>query len=199
MPIRNLNSNIGDMKNFKEKYNKEVISEMKKKFGFKNSLQVPVIEKVVVNTGIGKYIKDANMIKEAVQALETITGQKPVLTKSRNSIAGFKIREGLEVGVKVTLRGARKWDFLDRLVVASIPRIRDFQGLKESAVDEGGNLNIGIKEHTVFPEILPENVKNIMSLQVTMVTTARNRQEGMELFRLLGFPIKFENNQKNIQ
>ncbi|PJA86876.1 MAG: 50S ribosomal protein L5 [Candidatus Moranbacteria bacterium CG_4_9_14_3_um_filter_42_9] len=187
------------MKNFKEKYNKEVISEMKKKFGFKNSLQVPVIEKVVVNTGIGKYIKDANMIKEAVQALETITGQKPVLTKSRNSIAGFKIREGLEVGVKVTLRGARKWDFLDRLVVASIPRIRDFQGLKESAVDEGGNLNIGIKEHTVFPEILPENVKNIMSLQVTMVTTARNRQEGMELFRLLGFPIKFENNQKNIQ
>jgi large subunit ribosomal protein L5 len=100
------------MKNFKKKYNKEVISEMKKKFGFKNDLQVPRIEKVVVNAGIGKYIKDANMIKEAVVSIETITGQKPVLTKSRKSIAGFKIREGLEVGVKVTLRGARKWDFI---------------------------------------------------------------------------------------
>lgn len=180
------------MKNFKEKYNKEVISEMKKKFGFKNNLQVPVIEKVVVNAGIGKYIKDANMIKETVEALKTITGQKPVLTKSRKSIAGFKIREGLEVGVKVTLRGARKWEFLDRLVGASIPRIRDFQGIKETAIDEGGNLNIGIKEHTVFPEILPENVKNIMSLQVNVVTTAKNKEEGRELFRLLGFPIKFE-------
>ncbi|MEK7598386.1 MAG: 50S ribosomal protein L5 [Patescibacteria group bacterium] len=180
------------MKNFKEKYNKEVVSEMKKKFGFKNNLQVPVIEKVVVNAGIGKYIKDANMVKEAVQAIESITGQKPVLTKSRKSIAGFKIREGLEVGVKVTLRGARKWDFVDRLVGASIPRIRDFQGIKETAVDESGNLNIGIKEHTVFPEILPENVKNIMSLQVNVVTTAKNKEEGMELFRLLGFPIKFE-------
>ncbi len=165
---------------------------MKKKFGFKNNLQVPVIEKVVVNAGIGKYIKDANMVKEAVQAIESITGQKPVLTKSRKSIAGFKIREGLEVGVKVTLRGRRKWDFVDRLVGASIPRIRDFQGIKETAVDESGNLNIGIKEHTVFPEILPENVKNIMSLQVNVVTTAKNKEEGMELFRLLGFPIKFE-------
>ena len=165
---------------------------MKKKFGLKNNLQVPVIEKVVVNAGIGKYIKDANMVKEAVQAIESITGQKPVLTKSRKSIAGFKIREGLEVGVKVTLRGRRKWDFVDRLVGASIPRIRDFQGIKETAVDESGNLNIGIKEHTVFPEILPENVKNIMSLQVNVVTTAKNKEEGMELFRLLGFPIKFE-------
>jgi len=180
------------MKNFKEKYNKEVVSEMKKKFGFKNNLQVPVIEKVVVNAGIGKYIKDANMVKEAAQAIESITGQKPVLTKSRKSIAGFKIREGLEVGVKVTLRGRRKWDFVDRLVGASIPRIRDFQGIKETSVDTSGNLNIGIKEHTVFPEILPENVKNIMSLQVTVVTTAKNKEEGIELFRLLGFPIKFE-------
>jgi len=177
------------MKNFKEKYNKEVIPEMKKIFGFKNNIQVPRIEKVVVNSGIGKYIKDANLVKEAVETIGVITGQKPVLTKSRQSIAGFKIREGLEVGVKVTLRGRRKWDFIDRLVGASTPRIRDFQGIKETAVDAGGNLNIGIKEHTVFPEILPENVKNIMSLQVNVVTTAKNKKEGMELFRLLGFPI----------
>ena len=181
------------MKNIKEKFNKKVVPEMKEKFGFKNNLQVPRIEKVVVNSGIGKYIKDANLVKEAVEAIELITGQKPILTKSRKSVAGFKIREGLEIGIKVTLRGKRKWDFIEKLIGASIPRVRDFQGINESAVDESGNISIGIKEHTIFPEVMPENVKNIISLQVNMTTTAKNREKGLELFRLLGFPIKSEN------
>jgi large subunit ribosomal protein L5 len=175
--------------NIKEKYTKEVVPEMKKKFGFKNDLQVPRIEKVVVNSGIGKYLKDSNMVNEAANSFTLITGQKPILTKSRKSIAGFKIRQGLEIGIKATLRGRRKWDFIDKLVGATIPRIRDFQGIKESAIDESGNLNIGIKEHTVFPEILPENVKNIMSLQVSITTTAKDKKTGLEFFKSLGFPI----------
>jgi len=177
------------MTKLKEKYNKEVITEMKKNFDLKNNFQVPRIEKVVVNVGIGKFIKDANLVKDVTATVTMIAGQKPLTTKARKSIAGFKIREGLEVGSKVTLRGRRMWDFLDRLVGAAIPRIRDFQGIKESAVDGSGNLNIGIKEHVIFPEILPENVKNMIGLQVTVVTNAKNREKGLELFRLLKFPI----------
>lgn len=173
----------------RERYNKEVILEFKKKFGLKNNMQVPRIEKVVVNAGIGKYLKDSNILKDVEETLKTITGQKPIFTKSKKSIAGFKIREGLEVGLKVTLRGKRKWDFLERLIGAAVPRIRDFQGLKESAVDNGGNLNIGFKEHTVFPEILPESVKNIIGFQVTVATNAKDRQSGRELFKMMKFPI----------
>jgi len=173
----------------KEKYSKEVIVAMKEKFAFKNALQVPRIEKVVVNVGIGKFIKDSNMVKDVFESVQVIVGQKPVLTKSKKSIAGFKIREGLEVGVKATLRGKRMWEFLDRLVGVAIPRIKDFQGIKNSSVDSCGNLNIGIKEHIIFPEILAENVKNIFSLQVVVTTNAKNREEGLELFRVLGFPI----------
>lgn len=173
----------------KELYNKEVVPEMKKKFGLKNNFQVPRIEKAVVNAGIGKFIKDSNMVKDVAQAIAEITGQKPLMTKSRLSIAGFKIREGQEIGMKVTLRGRRMWDFLERLVGAAIPRVRDFQGIKESAIDENGNLNLGIKEHAVFPEISPENVKHMISFQVTVATNAKNREKGMELFRMLKFPI----------
>lgn len=173
----------------REHYNKEVVAEMKKQFGFKNSLQVPRIKKIVVNVGIGKYLKDANIVKDVENSIAAITGQKPLMTKSRKSIAGFKIREGLEVGMKVTLRGRRMWDFLNKFVGAAIPRIKDFQGIKESAVDGSGNLNVGVKEHVIFPEILPENVKNMISLQVTVVTSASDRKASLELFRLLKFPI----------
>jgi len=173
----------------KEQYNKEVVPEMKRIFGLKNNLEVPRIKKVVVNVGIGKYLKDANLVKEVTESVTQITGQKPLATKSRKSIAGFKIREGLEVGLKVTLRGKRMWDFLERLIGAAIPRIRDFQGIKKSAVDDGGNLNIGIKEHMVFPEINPESVKSTMSLQVNVVTDAKNKEKALELFRLMKFPI----------
>ena len=179
-----------------EQYNKIVVPAMKKKFNLKNDLEVPRIEKIVVNAGIGKYIKDGNIVKDIVQSFESFTGQKAVLTKSKKSIAGFKIREGLEIGVKTTLRGKRKWDFIDRLVGAAIPRIRDFQGIKDSAIDGKGNLNLGIKEHTIFPEIAPENVKNIINMQVNIATTANNKEEGLELFKLLNFPIKLEEKEK---
>jgi len=178
------------MNSLKEKYNKEVVAKMKEQFKLTNNFEVPKIEKVVVNVGIGKFLKDSNMVSDIEESIKVITGQKPVLTKSRKSIAGFKIREGLEVGIRVTIRGQRKWDFLEKLVGAAIPRVRDFQGIKKSSVDSSGNLNIGIKEHLIFPEILPEKVKNVFGLQVTVVTDAKDQEKGMALFRMLGFPIE---------
>jgi large subunit ribosomal protein L5 len=177
-------------KSIKEKYNKEVVSKMKELFGFKSNLQVPRIEKLVVNVGIGKFIKDSALVEDVKKTLTAIAGQKPVMVQAKKSIAGFKIREGQEVGMKVTLRGKRKWDFIEKLVSVAIPRVRDFQGIKESAVDAGGNFNLGIKEHIIFPEIMPESVKNIIGLQVNITTTAKNREEGLALFRLMGFPLK---------
>ncbi|MDQ1284142.1 MAG: large subunit ribosomal protein [Patescibacteria group bacterium] len=174
----------------REKYKKEVVSDLKKKLGFKNDLEAPKIEKVVVNVGIGKFIKDSGMVNDIMESLKTITGQKPLMTKSKKSIAGFKIREGLEVGMKVTLRGRRMWDFIEKLVGSAIPRVRDFQGIKESAVDSSGNLNLGIKEHLIFPEILPEQVKNIFSFEVNITTSAKSREAGTAFFRALGFPIE---------
>jgi large subunit ribosomal protein L5 len=178
------------MTSIREKYNKTVISQIKKELGLENDFEVPKIEKVVVNTGIGKFLKDSNQVKEIIDSVSQITGQKPVMTKAKKSISGFKTREGLEIGVSVSLRGKRMWDFIEVLIGASIPRIRDFQGIKETSVDQAGNLNVGIKEHLIFPEILPERVKNTFSLQVTIVTNARNREKGMKLFKLLGFPIE---------
>ncbi len=175
--------------NMKEQYHKEAMKEIKRQFGLKNDLEVPRIEKVVVNIGVGKYLKDSGIVQDIAHSLALITGQKPLMTKSKKSIAGFKVREGQEVGMKVTLRGKRKWDFLEKLVGATIPRIRDFQGIKESAVDANGNLNVGLKEHVVFPEIVPESVKNITSLQVTVTTTAGERERGLALFKALKFPI----------
>jgi large subunit ribosomal protein L5 len=177
-------------KSIKEKYNKEVISKMKEQFGFKSDLQVPRVEKVVVNVGIGKFIKDSALVEDVKKTITVIAGQKPVMAQAKKSIAGFKIREGQEVGMKVTLRGKRKWDFIEKLVSVAIPRVRDFQGIKESAVDAGGNFNLGIKEHIIFSEIMPESVKNIIGLQVNITTTAKNREEGLALFRLMGFPLK---------
>jgi large subunit ribosomal protein L5 len=176
--------------NIREKYQKVAMVEMKKKFSLSNDMEVPRIRKVVFNVGVGKFLKDSNQIKDIEDSIRIITGQKPLATKSKKSIAGFKIREGLEVGMKVTMRGKRMWEFLDRLVGAAIPRIRDFRGIKESSVDENGNLSIGIKEHLIFPEILPEQVKNVFGLQVNVATDAKSKEQGMTLFRSLGFPIE---------
>ena len=173
-----------------KKYKEKTIEEIRKELDFKNDFEVPRIIRVIVNVGIGKFLKDSNQIKEIVDSIASITGQKPVMTKAKKSIAGFKTREGLEVGIMVSLRGRRMWDFLDILVGAAIPRIRDFQGIKETSVDQNGNLNIGIKEHLIFPEIVPEHVKNVFSMQVNVVTNARNREKGIILFRKLGFPIE---------
>jgi len=176
----------------REKYKTEIVDEMKKLFNLSNNLEVPKVEKIIVNIGIGKFIKDSVIVADIFNSLKNITGQKPVMTKSKKSISGFKTREGLEIGIKITMRGKRMWNFLEKLVGASIPRIRDFHGIKIKAVDGGGNLNLGIKEHLIFPEISPEQVKNIFGLQVNIITNAKNREKGLALFRLLGFPIEKE-------
>lgn len=174
----------------KEKYIKEVVKAMKAEFGYSNDLAAPRILKVVVNAGIGKINKESDKIEEIISSIAEITGQKPVKTKARKAISGFKTRQGLEIGIKVTLRGKRMWQFLERLVNIALPRTRDFQGFEEKSVDGRGNLNIGIKEHTIFPEISAEKVKNIFGLQITVVTNARSQKEGITLFKALGFPLK---------
>lgn len=173
-----------------EKYKKEVISVMKEKFGYQNDLAVPQIIKVVVNAGIGKALKDKKIQETISKDLTLITGQKPIPTLAKGAIAGFKIRKGMTVGLKVTLRGKRMYEFLDRLVGAAIPRIRDFRGILEKSIDKEGNLTVGIKEHIIFPEIAHEEVKFIFGFEITIVTNTKTREETLELFKLLGFPIK---------
>jgi large subunit ribosomal protein L5 len=178
--------------NTKIKYQKEVVDKLKKEFGYTNVLAVPRIEKAIVNVGIGRLEKEKEKVKDIVETIRMITGQAPAMTKARKSISGFKVREGSSVGVKVTLRGKNMWSFIDKLVNIAYPRTRDFQGIKLSSVSAEGDLNLGIKEQIVFPEISPEEVKNIFSLQVNIKTTAKTKEEGDFLFRELGFPLKEE-------
>lgn len=179
----------------REKYQKEVIPAMKKIFGYKNDLEVPKIEKVVVNTGIGRVLSNTDpsqrekVIEEIAQDLAQITGQKPIVTLSKKSISAFKLRKGVPIGEKVTLRGKRMFDFLERLINIVIPRMRDFQGIPEDSFDKNGNLTIGIKEHIIFPEIHPEKSKRIFGLEITVVTTAFKKEEAIQLLKLMGFPI----------
>lgn len=184
------------MDKLKEKYKKEVVPAMMQKFGYKNTMAAPKIIKVTVNSSFGKEVasktsgereKMQNLI---LQDLALIAGQKPRLVKSKKSIAGFKLREGIEIAAMVTLRKQRMWDFLERLIYLSLPRSRDFKGIEQRSVDRGGNLNIGFREHINFPEIFTEKEKTIFGLQITVSTNAKNREEGLELFRLMGFPIK---------
>jgi len=170
----------------------EILPELRKALGKENALAVPRIMKVTLNVGIGKFQKEQSKVDEIIEALAAVTGQKPVLTKARKAIAGFKIREGLEVGARVTLRGRRMWQFLDRFLLATLPRTRDFQGIPASSVDASGNCNIGLREHMIFPEVVPEKVQTIFGLQITVTTTAKDRESGMELFRRLGFPFRTE-------
>ncbi|XOB40423.1 MAG: 50S ribosomal protein L5 [Candidatus Nealsonbacteria bacterium] len=179
-----------------EKYKKEVIPGMMKKFGYKNRMAVPKIEKVVINTGLGKLISEKTsderkkILKSTSNDLSIITGQHPVITKARKSISGFKIRKGSPVGIAVVLRKKRMFDFLERLIHITLPRSRDFSGIKPGSFDKRGNLTIAIKEHISFSEILPEKARRIFSLEITVVTSTQNREEGIELLRLMGFPIK---------
>jgi len=176
--------------NLKEKYNKDVIKAMKEKFGYGNNLAVPKILKVTLNIGIGKAKDDPRAIEVADNTLSRITGQKPVVTIAKKSISAFKLREGMKVGLKVTLRGNKMWDFLSKLVGISLPRVRDFRGLDVKNIDKQGNLNLGFKEHIMFPEIRPDEVEKIHGLEVAISTSAKNYEEGLELFSLLGFPFK---------
>lgn len=174
----------------KIKYNEMVIPEMKKLFGYTNNMAVPKITKCVINVGTGKILKETEKIDEIISAFTEICGQKPVKTKAKKAIAGFKIRIGLEIGVKVTLRGKRMWNFIDHLVNFALPRTRDFQGIDLKTIDSNGNMNLGIKEHIIFPEISPEKVKNIFSFQVNITTTGKDKKGAIEFFKLLGFPMK---------
>ena len=174
----------------KQFYKEKVVPALKKELGIENPMAIPRIGKIVVNIGTGKILKDSKRVEDAIASLEVITGQKVVATKARKAIAGFKTREGLEVGARVTLHGDRMWAFLDRLVNVALPRVRDFQGIPKSSIDQSGNCNIGIKEHLVFSEIVAEKVQHVFSFQVNIVTTAKNRKEGEALFRLLGLPLE---------
>ncbi len=184
------------MLGLKDRYQKEVIPLMQEKFGYKNPMAVPRLEKVIVNTGFGKLVvgKTAEEQKKIYTAilddLSLICGQRPVLTRAKKSIAGFKTRQGMPIGATVTLRGKKMYDFIDRLVSIALPRSRDFHGLDPKSFDRQGSLSIGIKEHSIFPEITYESLKDIFGLEISVATTARSREEGMELLKLIGFPIR---------
>ncbi len=180
----------------KEKYEKEAVPELVKSFDYKNRMAAPRIEKVVINTGFGKKIKDMSGKKEQEflnlieSDLALITGQKPVLTRSRKAISGFSLRKGEAVGAKVTLRGKRMYHFLDRLVHIALPRSRDFRGIDRNSIDQAGNMTIGIQEQMIFPEVDTETLKDSFGLQVIIKTDTKNREEAVKLFELLGFPVK---------
>ncbi|OGL88364.1 50S ribosomal protein L5 [Candidatus Uhrbacteria bacterium RIFCSPLOWO2_02_FULL_49_11] len=177
---------------FQEHYQQKVLPEMMKQFGYLNPMAVPRIMKVSLNVGIGRDKSDEKHVNTVADTLTRITGQKPVWTKAKKSIAAFKIREGQTVGAKVTLRGKRMEDFLYKLISVALPRIHDFRGLPASAVDQSGNLTIGFREHLAFPEIRPDEVERIHGLEVSIHCTARTRDEGFAFFKLLGFPFQQE-------
>lgn len=177
----------------KELYNKEIKPALKKEFRFKNDLAVPRLQKVSLNVGVGRFSKDKNYIDGVANTLMRITGQKPVLTKAKKSISAFKVREGMIIGVAVTLRGDRMYDFLEKLIKVTFPRVRDFRGVDNKKLDKTGNLSVGFREHLAFPEIKADEVDNIHGLEVNITTSARTREEGLALFTHLGFPFKKDN------
>ncbi len=176
------------MERLKEIYASEIVEAMTKKFGYTNVMQVPKINKIVLNMGVGEAKDNAKVLESAVKDMETITGQKVVLTKAKNSIANFKIREGLNIGCKVTLRGEKMYEFLDRLVNLALPRVRDFRGVNPNAFDGRGNYALGIKEQLIFPEIEYDKVDKVRGMDVIIVTTANTDEEARELLRLFGMP-----------
>ena len=172
----------------RERYRHEVIPGLQRELGLGNSMRVPGLEKIVVNMGVGDAVKDAKLLDAAVADLAIVTGQRPTITRARRSIAAFKLREGMSIGAKVTLRGARMWEFLDRLLSTALPRIRDFRGLNPEAFDGHGNYTIGVTEQLIFPEIDYDKVTRVSGMDITIVTTARSDDEGRALLSALGFP-----------
>jgi large subunit ribosomal protein L5 len=173
----------------KTRYREELVPALRDQLGLSNVMQVPRLDKIVVNMGVGDALKDGRMLDAAVEDLTTITGQKPVITRARKSIAGFKLREGNAIGVKVTLRGDRMWEFFDRLVSLAIPRIRDFRGLDPRSFDGRGNYTFGLTEQLIFPEIDYDKVLKVRGMDITIVTTARTDDDGRALLLALGFPL----------
>lgn len=178
------------MERLREKYVNEVIPALMKKFNYKSVMQVPKLEKIVINMGVGDSKENPKALENAVNDLGLITGQKPVITKAKKSIAGFKIREGMNLGCKVTLRSAKMYEFMDRLVSISIPRIRDFRGLNPNSFDGRGNYSMGVKEQLIFPEIEYEKVDKLRGMDIIFVTTANSDEEARELLTLMGMPFK---------
>jgi large subunit ribosomal protein L5 len=174
----------------KERFEKELRPALVKELGLKNPMQAPRIEKVVVNMGLGEAIQNGKILDASIEQLAAITGQKPVVTKARKSIANFKLRQGQSIGAMVTLRGNRAYEFLDRLLNVALPRVRDFRGVSPKAFDGKGNYTLGVKEQIIFPEINYDRVEKIKGLNITVVTTARNDEEGRALLRHLGMPFR---------
>lgn len=174
----------------KQKYQEEVIPAMMDRFGYRNVMEVPRLEKVVINVGLGEAIQNPKAVDAAMEDIRAITGQQPVVTRAKKSVAAFKVREGMRIGLKVTLRGNRMYDFVDRLVNVALPRVRDFRGVSPRAFDGRGNYTLGLKEQLIFPEINYDKIDKVRGLEVTLVTTATNDEEARELLRLMGMPFK---------
>ena len=176
------------MSRLKEQYQNEIVKAMIEKFGYKNIMEVPKLDKIVVNMGVGEAKENAKLLEAAVKDMETITGQKPVTTKAKNSVANFKIREGMAIGCKTTLRGEKMYDFADRLINLALPRVRDFRGVSADSFDGRGNYALGIKEQIIFPEIEYDKVDKVRGMDIIFVTTAKTDEEARELLRLFGMP-----------
>ena len=178
------------MSRLKDLYKSEIVDAMVKKFGYKNIMEVPKLDKIVINMGVGEAKDNSKVLETAVKELETITGQKVVTTKAKNSVANFKIREGMPIGCKVTLRGEKMYEFLDRLVKLALPRVRDFRGVNSASIDGRGNYALGIKEQIIFPEIEYDKIDKVRGMDVIVVTTAKTDEEARELLRLFNMPFK---------
>jgi large subunit ribosomal protein L5 len=174
----------------KQRFREELLSPLQEELGYANAMQVPRLEKVVVNMGVGEAAREAKLLDAAIEDMSTITGQKPAVTKAKKSIAGFKLREGMTIGCKVTLRGNRMWEFVDRLLSVALPRIRDFRGLDPEAFDGRGNYTIGVTEQLIFPEIDYDKIDRVRGMDITVVTTAKSDDEGRALLKALGFPLR---------
>ena len=178
------------MNSLKELYNKEISKNLKEKFNYSSIMEVPKLEKIVVNIGVGDGARDEKMIEAAVRDLEAITGQHPVVTKAKHSIAGFKLREGQSIGTKVTLRGENMYVFLEKLIKVALPRVRDFRGISPKAFDGKGNYTLGIKDQLIFPEIEYDNVVKLRGMDIVFVTTAKTNEEALELLKGFGLPFR---------
>jgi len=174
----------------KEKYKKDVMPVLRKEFGFKSIMEVPRLEKIIVNCGVGEAIQNVKVLENIMDDLASITGQKPKLNRARLSVAAFKLRQGMPVGCKVTLRGERMWEFYDRLVNVALPRIRDFRGVPTKSFDGRGNYTLGIKEHTIFPEVDYDKVTDIYGMDICIVTTAKNDEQGFTLLKQMDMPFR---------
>jgi len=178
------------MARLQDRYKAEIVPRLKEKFGYRNVMQVPKLSKVVVNMGLGDAIENVKVIETAAAEISIITGQKPVVTKARKSIANFKLREGVPIGVMVTLRRNQMYHFLDKLIAIALPRVRDFKGVSPRAFDGRGNYTLGIREQIMFPEVNYDKIDKIRGMNITIVTTARTDEEGLELLRLMGIPFR---------